>query len=155
MDNLSEHNQFCSSILHFWSAIKNLISAELHAHVNKRVSQNCNTTCEVWVRGYHMAILLANVHHNILLWREVLQRPPVNSQSSKGKWSTKRNVPEMGGAIWLRVPGSNMTARQSGGKATLLSGNSLVPRPRPAFRRLTFLREKISRQTFTSSIATC
>ena len=108
MDNLSEHNQFCSSILHFWSAIKNLISAELHAHVHKRVSQNYNTTREVWVWGYHMAILLANVRHNILLWREILQRPPVNSQSSKGKWSTKRNVPEMGGAIWSRVPGGNM-----------------------------------------------
>ena len=89
MDNLSKHNPFCSAILHFWSAINNLISANLHVHPHECVPQNCNAMCEAWVRGYHMAILLANVRCDILLWREVSQRPPVNSQSSKRKWSTE------------------------------------------------------------------
>ena len=50
-----------------------------------------------------MAILLANVHHDILLQREVSQRLPVNSQPSEAQ-----NVPEMGEAMRSQVPDGNV-----------------------------------------------
>ena len=45
--------------------------------------------------------------------------------ANQAKESEARNVPEMGGAIRLRVPGGNVTWLWDGGKVTLQSGNTI------------------------------
>ena len=76
-----------------------------YAHV-----RNCNAKHNlggVW--GYHMAILLANISHDILLWRTVHQWTATKAKQSKVKHKTYQK--------W--VSNTITTARQSHSKATL------------------------------------
>jgi len=55
VDNLSEHNQFCSAILHFRSAIKNLI---LLNSIRTRTNANCKIAMQRAKRGCEVSTWL-------------------------------------------------------------------------------------------------
>ena len=52
VDNLSKHNPFCSAILHFWSAIKILISAKLPWMCTTKLQRNVRSLGTRLADGY-------------------------------------------------------------------------------------------------------